>query len=75
MKTYTSTEMRKKFSDAYNLVRYGGEPVKISNHGDDSVVMLRVADVYPEPTTEELHKVAAKSGAFLDDSESEVSYE
>lgn len=75
MKTFTSTEMRKKFSDAYNLVRYGGESVKISNHGDESVVMLRVADVYPEPTITELHKVGAVSGAFSDEKVNTVSYE
>ena len=66
MKTYTSTEIRKKFSDAYNSVRYRGEPITISHHGDESVIMLRLADVYPEPTATELHKVAAASGAFAE---------
>lgn len=75
MKTYTSTEIRKKFSAAYNSVRYLGEPVKISHHGDESVVMLRVADVYPEPTVAELHKVAAYSGAFDEEANDDPSYD
>lgn len=74
MKTYTSTEIRKQFSAAYNAVRFGGEPVKISHHGDESVIMLRVADVYPEPSVEELCKLAATSGAFSAD-EMMVEYE
>ncbi len=74
MKTYTSTEMRNKFSDAYNSVRYSGEPVAISHHGDASVIMLRASDVYPEPTINELHKVSILSGAFEDEDKS-VSYE
>lgn len=75
MKTYTSTEIRKKFSDAYNSVRYCGEPIKISHHGDESVIMLRVSDVYPEPTVSELYKVAAKTGAFDAELPDAVSYE
>ncbi len=75
MKTITSTEIRKKFSDAYNSVRYCGEPIKISHHGDESVVMLRISDVYPEPTVSELHKIASKSGAFSEESSSAVHYE
>lgn len=75
MKTYTSTEVRKKFSEAYNYVRYGGEPVKISSHGDDSVVMIRLADVYPEPTALDLYKVSAISGAFSEEEINGVNYE
>lgn len=75
MKTYTSTEIRKKFSDAYNSVRYCGEPIKISHHGDDSVIMLRVSDVYPEPSISELHKTASKSGAFTEELSEAVTYE
>jgi len=75
MKTYTSTEIRKKFSDAYNSVRYCGEPIKISHHGDDSVIMMRVSDVYPEPTVSELYTVAANSGAFTEEVLDAVTYE
>lgn len=72
MKTYTSTEIRKKFSDAYNSVRYSGEPIAISHHGDESVILMRKEDVYPEPTSDELYRVAATSGVFED---GEISYE
>jgi len=75
MKTYTSTEIRKKFSDAYHSVRYCGEPIKISHHGDESVIMLRVSDVYSEPTVSELYKTASKSGAFAEEVPNSITYE
>ena len=67
MKTYTSTNARKKFSEMYNSVRYSGKPVAIKHHGSDPVIMIREKDIYPEPTTKELFNVASKSGAFTDD--------
>ena len=75
MKTYTATEVRKKFSEAYNRVRHGGEPVAISSHGDSSVVMIRLEDVYPEPPANELYTLAGQSGAFAEDELTGVDYE
>jgi PHD/YefM family antitoxin component YafN of YafNO toxin-antitoxin module len=75
MKTYTATELRKKFHEAYNQVRFGGETILITHHGDDSVIMIRKADLYPEPTTSELHGMAAISGAFDDVVNDPVKYE
>ena len=75
IKSYSSTELRKKFSEAYNFVRYGGGAVTVTNHGDDSVVMMRKADVYPEPTAEELATLAEESGAFDDVKNDPVTYE
>jgi len=75
MKTYTATELRKKFHEAYNQVRFGGEAISITHHGDDSVIMIRKADLYPEPTTSELHRMAAISGAFDDVVNDPVKYE
>ena len=66
MKSYTATELRKKFHEAYNQVRFGGEAITITHHGDDSVIMIRKADLYPEPTAAELFAAARHSGAFTD---------
>ncbi len=66
MKSYTATELRKKFHEAYNQVRFGGEAITITHHGDDSVIMIRKADLYPEPTADELFTVARHSGVFTD---------
>ena len=41
VKSYSATELWKKFHEAYNQVRFGGTPITITNHGDDSVVMIR----------------------------------
>jgi len=75
MKIITASEMRTKFSEVYQSVRYQGEPVAISHHGDDSVIMLRRADLYPAPSPEELALVAAGSGAFDDLTNDTVTYE
>ena len=66
IETYTATDARKKFSDIYNKVRYSGEPVIITNHGDDSVIMLRTKDVYTPPTTREMFLASIASNAFPD---------
>lgn len=73
MKSYSATELRKKFHEAYNQVRFGGTPITITNHGDNSVIMIRKADLYPDPTTAELYEVARRSGVFSDSED--VTYE
>ena len=75
MKTFTASEMRTKFKEAYNHVRFSGEPITITHHGDDSVVLVRKADIYPEPTTTDLSRMAAISGAFDDVINDAVTYE
>ena len=53
IKKVSSSDMRIRFSEIYNNVRYTGDPVIITNHNDESVVMMRVSDVYPEVTDTE----------------------
>jgi len=74
-KSYTTTELRKKFHEAYNLVRFGGTPVTITHHGDDSVVMIRKEDVYPDVSIEEMGRLASSSGAFAEVIDDPVEYE
>jgi prevent-host-death family protein len=73
--SYTATELRKKFHEAYNQVRFGGTPVTITHHGDDSVILIRKEDVYPEVSIDDLNRLAAQSAAFTEVADDPVDYE
>ncbi len=74
-KNITITNLRSNLSEVYNSVKYTGDPIYITNHGDTDVIMMRVSDVYPNPTDQELAMMAARSGSYAEYGTDQVEYE
>jgi prevent-host-death family protein len=66
MTKISATQFRENFSEFYNSVKFTGKPIVITNHGDGSIALVRVEDIYPEVSAAEISLMNTRSKAFDD---------